>query len=476
MFSIFMRIPDTAQVDAVFSEAYASIEQGLCYDEVGDWENTLAMYEKGFNLIKEGEKMKNAKKSEMWKMLQEAKTSVEHRIKILKKEGPKRPTPEKVKEAEDSVENQKEAIRMQLDSFGSQEAELVYFLPEGVQLFTVDGEKTTAPTAPTSLQILRFPQPLDNGSASETRAFIQVGPWVYPLMGPKTPVLRNEFGAYLVANPTPENPNMSVAILLSSDIEPHLIEELHIVLREYTDFKEQTEPMTDLSKDEKKKISTQVANFLIKGGQKIAWGVETTTVKVISRVEENGEQYRTTLIATDKPMQVSPVVRGSVVYMHKGTKTVAKCTRYLLDKIGDMGVSVGRTLADSAQRSFGNGKTGGLVSGTIEILGGGIAGVSTVWMSLEDGSRHLCRSIANQTVQNVKIKYGDDASDTTHHALFAAGHGTLAAAQLWDLGPRSVAGRMARKAGIQMVSDLHHSRKGSQIDREVPALEVKKAL
>ena len=32
-----MRIPDTAQVDAVFSEAYASIEQGLCYDEVGDW-------------------------------------------------------------------------------------------------------------------------------------------------------------------------------------------------------------------------------------------------------------------------------------------------------------------------------------------------------------------------------------------------------------------------------------------------------
>ncbi|CAL2028923.1 unnamed protein product [Caenorhabditis brenneri] len=100
-------------------------------------------------------------------------------------------------------------------------------------------------------------------------------------------------------------------------------------------------------------------------------------------------------------------------------------------------------------------------------LGRGIAGVSTVWMSLEDGSRYLCRSIANQTVQNVKIKYGDDASDTTHHALFAAGHGTLAAAQLWDLGPRSVAGRMARKAGIQMVTDLHcSSRKGSQLDQE----------
>lgn len=469
-----MRIPDTAQVDAVFSEAYASIEQGLCYDEVADWENTLAMYEKGLNLIKEGEKMKNAKKSEMWKMLQEAKSSVEKRIQVLKKEGPREPASEKKKEAdEESVENEKEAIRMQLDSFGSQEADLIYFLPEGVQLFTIDGEKTTAPTTPTSLQILRFPKPSDDGANSDILAFMQVGPWVYPLMGPKTPVLRNEFGAYLLANPTAENPYMTVAIMLSSDIEPRLIEELHIVLREFTDFKEQTEPISELSKEEKKKIATQIANFLIRGGQKIAWGVETTTVKVISRVEDNGEQYRTTLVATDKPMQVSPVVKGSVVYMHKGTKTVAKCTRYLLDKIGDMGVSMGRKLADSAQRRFGDGKTGGFVSGTIEILGGGITGVATVWMSLEDGSRHLCRSIANQTVQNVKIKYGDDASDTTHHALFAAGHGTLAAAQLWDLGPRSVAGRMARKAGIQMVTDLHHSRKGSQ--QGVPALEVKKA-
>lgn len=42
-------------------------------------ENTLAMYEKGLNLIVEGEKMKNARKSEMWKMLQESKSSVQHR-------------------------------------------------------------------------------------------------------------------------------------------------------------------------------------------------------------------------------------------------------------------------------------------------------------------------------------------------------------------------------------------------------------
>ncbi|CAB3407873.1 unnamed protein product [Caenorhabditis bovis] len=472
MFSFLWKVPDTAVPDAIFAEAYACLEQGLCYDEVNDYENTLAMYERGFELIKEGEKMKNAKKSGLYNHLMEAKNSVEHRIKVLRKEGPRKLNENKEKNTLENVENEKQAIRSQLDSFGTQEADLIYFLPDGVQLFTIDGDKTTAPTAPTSLQILKFvpPNPEFDEGTQDAEAFIQVGPWVYPLMKEKTPILKNEFGAYVVPNPTPDRPNMMVAILISQDVEPRLIEELQLVLGEFADLRIQEEPSKELTKEEKSRISRKISEFLINSGQKIAWGVETTTVKVVSKVEDNGEKYRSKLESTDKPMQVSPLVKGSVVYMHKGSKTVAKCTRYLLDKIGDMGVSVGKKLADSAQRKFGDGKAGGLVSGTIEILGGGITGISTVWISLEEGSKTLCRSIANQTVQNVKIKYGDEASETTHHALFAAGHGTLAASQLWDLGPRSVAGRMARKAGIQLVSDLHRSK------REPGELEAKKAL
>ncbi|CAI5439332.1 unnamed protein product [Caenorhabditis angaria] len=475
MFSFLWKVPSSAMADAIFSEAFACIEQGLCYDEVDDFENTLAMYERGLNLINEGEKQKKAKKSALYPVLQEAKKSVEHRIKTMRKDGPKpSKNEEKAKiDDENSVENEKEQIRQQLDSFGSQEAELIYFLPEGVQLFTIDGSSTTAPTDPTSLQILKFPNSSEFSDSEnfDTKAFIQVGPWVYPLMGEKTPILKNEFGAYVLANPTPEKPNLMVAILLSSDIESRLIQELDQVLQEFSNFKNSQEDLP-LTTDEKQRISTKISKFLIKSGQKLAWGVETTTVKVVSHVEENGEKYRENLTETEKPINVSPIVKGSVVYMHKGTKVVAKCTRYLLDKIGDIGVSMGKKLADSAQKKFGDGKTGGLVSGTIEIIGGGITGISTIWMSLEDGSIALCRSIANQTVKNVKLKYGEEASETTHHALFAAGHGGLAAAQIWDLGPRSVAGRMARKAGIQMVRDL--DRKGSQAS--TAELQLKKSL
>ena len=37
MFKFFSTVPDTAQADALFAEAYACLEQGLCYDEVDDY-------------------------------------------------------------------------------------------------------------------------------------------------------------------------------------------------------------------------------------------------------------------------------------------------------------------------------------------------------------------------------------------------------------------------------------------------------
>lgn len=69
-------------------------------------------------------------------------------------------------------------------------------------------------------------------------------------------------------------------------------------------------------------------------------------------------------------------------------------------------MAVGQQLASSAEKRFGDGKGGGIIGGTIDVLGGGIAGVSTVWMALENASKTLCRNIANETVNIVQIKYG----------------------------------------------------------------------
>ncbi|KAK6106432.1 Senescence-associated family protein [Brugia pahangi] len=61
----------------------------------------------------------------------------------------------------------------------------------------------------------------------------------------------------------------------------------------------------------------------------------------------------------------------------------------------------------------------------------------------------MAKNIADETVDTVKHKWGNQASIIAHEALYATGHTSLAALQLWDLGPRSIAGRAARKAGTQ---------------------------
>ncbi|ETN81899.1 hypothetical protein NECAME_00250 [Necator americanus] len=433
-----LRLRDTAAADALFSEAYAAIDQGLCYEEYNDRENAASMYERGLNLITEAEKAKNAKRSDLYKHLMEAKPSVANRLKVLEKE---------------------------IALYGAWFSRTRFYT-----LVLLKGENTTAPTYPTSLQVLQFstpdstPEKAVSDEGSKPSALIQVGPWVYPLVRGQTPVLRNDFGAYVVSNPTQENPGLAVAILLPSDIGPEVEQEFRefSVLSKFCDLRDQ-DVRKEFSEDENKLISRKIAQLLIAGGERIAWGVETTAVKVTSYLDDKAERYRSGIEPAEKPVSINPALKGSLLYMHKGSKLVAKCTRYLLDKVGDMGVSIGRSLASGAEKTFGKGSAAGVVSGTISVLGGGITGVSTVWMSLEDNSRSLCRSIANQTVQTVKLKYGDEASEATHHALFAAGHGSLAAAQLWDLGPRSIAGRMARRAGVQMVKDLHEVRIGESL-------------
>ncbi|VDK27694.1 unnamed protein product [Anisakis simplex] len=82
-----------------------------------------------------------------------------------------------------------------------------------------------------------------------------------------------------------------------------------------------------------------------------------------------------------------------------------------------MGIAVGRQLASSAEKRFGDGKNGGLVSGTIDVIGGGIVSASTVWMALEDASKTLCRNIANEAVDTVKINYGFFCLDAEHYVV-----------------------------------------------------------
>uniref|UniRef100_A0A0N4ZU33 Inheritance of peroxisomes protein 1 n=1 Tax=Parastrongyloides trichosuri TaxID=131310 RepID=A0A0N4ZU33_PARTI len=479
---------DTTIIESFLTEVFAFFEQGICYDDEGEKSLAINMYRQGLNLLEEAEKIPDTKDHELFNNILMAKEKVLIRLKILEEQCNnsvvKRinldnlPDDEIMKavnilESQSPIKTPKEKaeekLNISLSNYNDAEAEVIFFIPDGVQLFVIDGETASIPTYPTSLQILQFKKQINvKGEAFEPEAFIQVGPWVYPLIQGKTPVLKNEYNLYVVPNPTLEQPNMCVGIMIPDTIDEKIKNDFEKLLNELTEMKTSDIDATkDMTKNERKRFSEKIAKFFIKGGDKIAGGIYSTAEKASNIIQKTGEKHRNIIQPKDNPSNINPVVKHSVFYIHKGSKMFAKVTRSLLDAIGDMGVKVGGGIASTIS---GNNPSR-ITSGTFNIIGGGVTGVSTVWMSLENASKILFRNIADETVESVRYKYGEDAAETTHKAVYAAGHSTLAGFQLWDLGPRSVAGRMARKAGIQFVHKMSDGTLHSEV--EVP-LEITK--
>uniref|UniRef100_A0A1I7WU90 V-type proton ATPase subunit C n=1 Tax=Heterorhabditis bacteriophora TaxID=37862 RepID=A0A1I7WU90_HETBA len=179
-----------------------------------------------------------------------------------------------------------------------EEADLVYFLPEGVQLFTINVRKyyNSINSCFTEINsIIIGNKNFDSGFVTTLFRFSEVNLSCFFL-------------------------DMLVAILLPSNIGTQLEEEFKQILSEFAILRDQ-DVKKELTSDENRRISDRIAQFLISSGERIAWGVQTTTVKVVTKVEDKGEKYRAELEETNKPMGLNPVV--------KGTKVVAKCTRYL---------------------------------------------------------------------------------------------------------------------------------------------------
>nr|CAD2189113.1 unnamed protein product [Meloidogyne enterolobii] len=417
-------------VDCLFSEAYALIEQGLCYDEVNDKQNALLMYQKGLDLSQQAfelEKEPNSEKKENLSKtsqgLSRVKELVENRIEEIKNTKNEEISKEKISE-----------IRGNLNTTFEPNAQLYYWLPDGVQLVIIEGDKTNAPTPPSSLAI--FIELKQDETCSKSAplppAFIQVGTWVYPLRGPQlTTVMKNELGIYVLPNPTREHPQMFVGIILPRNISSQLEKEFVYALNQFSTIKE-SQVISNMSQEQKQRTSERIAKFLIDVGDKLAVGATSAATKTGKYMADKGEEYRANLEPTEQPTNIHPLIQNGVVILHKGSKVVAKVTRFVLDKIGDVGVAIGQKV-------------------NCYCCWGGITAFSTIWISLEEASKTLIRCISDETVQTVNLRYGPEASQTTHHALHALGHTTLASFQIYEFGPRSIAGRMARKAGLQIV-------------------------
>lgn len=90
----------------------------------------------------------------------------------------------------------------------SVEAELIYSISSGVQIFFVGRDRNVgAPSFPCELAIYRFRDSSRKNSRSGklSEAFIKIGGWVYPLHSNWSPILETSWGAYVFPDVTTEH-------------------------------------------------------------------------------------------------------------------------------------------------------------------------------------------------------------------------------------------------------------------------------
>lgn len=330
------------------------------------------------------------------------------------------------------------------------ETELIFWLPDHVQLVVIEDGITNVPSPPTSLAIFEIKDGHDK-CPSDPIAVICVGPWAYPLCGKeKTAILKNELGIYVVHNPTPQKPDMYVGIILPRDMDKTLEDDFVYALGLFASLKI-SESTQIVNLEQRKRTSHRIASFLIKSGDFLASSTQNVANKTSKYVQDEGERRRLGMQPTGTPTQINPAIKYGARILHVGGKFASKTTKSVLDKIGDFGISVGKAVARKLGGEGDENSSNRLVSGAANVVSGGITAASTVWISLEDASKALFRCFADETVKTVHIRYGDQSSEVVHDAIYGIGHTTLAGIQIYELGPRSIAGRMARKAGLQVV-------------------------
>lgn len=78
---------------------------------------------------------------------------------------------------------------------------------------------------------------------------------------------------------------------------------------------------------------------------------------------------------------------------------------FAVDKTGEIGIVVGRQLAANAEKCFGSGRSIGLISDTINVLGGSVVGASIIWIAMGNALKTLCSNVADELVDTIHAKW-----------------------------------------------------------------------
>lgn len=437
----------------IYNEAYAVIDQGVCFDEVGQVDNAIRMYDKGLQLIDMANEIPNGDRGETYNKMNLAKKHILSRLNSLNGG---------TAELGASSNQPLDDINTVLSCMGNtKNAEELLFIPDGVQLFFIKGDDASVPSYPSYLKVFKFTKTKEAAAdvvkrpESSAPAFLQVGDWVYPLVPNRSPVLHSAYDAYIFPDPTVECLNSYVGVILPKDLDQNVVKQFEKFMSEFTAYKvEQEAP--PLSKLENERFAKRIAGFLLDSTDTVVYHMTKGSDKAHDLIRQQSEKAKASTTPDQaKNVTIDPRVQTSIHYLRSGSKVAVKVSGYLVDKIGALGAAIGRRVASSVDKRLQSNSTGAKVAhDVLEVTSAGVAGVSTIFVALEEISKKLARCLASETVTVVNHKYGTEAATVTDKALYTAGFAAQTAWNIECLGLNSMARRSAKSASLAFLKDF----------------------
>uniref|UniRef100_A0AC35TRX0 Inheritance of peroxisomes protein 1 n=1 Tax=Rhabditophanes sp. KR3021 TaxID=114890 RepID=A0AC35TRX0_9BILA len=421
---------DTQIIEILLKEVLTNFEQGNVYEEDGQDDLSQLMYNNGLTKFDKIKKMPEIQSHTLFPQIESMQK------KILTKL---------------SAENLPE-VKVDIVVTKDTEDELTFFIPGDVKLFIIDGDSTTVLADSTSLEIFKYNPPLivkDGDEEMKAEAYIKVGSWVYPLITNKTPVLESEFNTFVVPNPIHDKPNMCVSIMLPQEIDIALKKDFVKLLKSLTEFRVNDDATTQMTETEKKRMSERIALCCIRNGGRAGAKIRKAANKGSKFILKKGLEKRSNSTPNQVPTIMNPIVKHSIFYIHKSSKAVSKATGKWLESVGNLGANLGEKLVKKCDVSPGR-----LATGTSNIIEGGIIGLAMVFIALAEANKTLLKNIADESIEFVNHKYGQDAATTVHKGVYCLGHAGISAIHIIELRPISVVRRMGMSAGMKVVNEF----------------------
>lgn len=467
-------------------EAFLYVAQGLSYEERGEHALAAEMYQKGLERLDAALAMRfQLPEDSQWdeghalqRKMGRIRNEVEFRLRSIAEAGGNdalfADRPPSYDEAVGGTEQQ----RQDGNRTNYMDAEVLFSIDGGVQMFFVSSDGgVTSPLTSTDLRVYRFASRPEvrsgDGSVSKVPpAWLQVGAWIYPLVPNESPALRSAYGAYLFPNvDSSDEAGATVGILLPSDLSPEMHSVFESLMEDLTAMKlqsimlcEDTERVEARSLTEPVRLrrdlrfSQKISEGIVSGSEMLSKGLNKGAVLTSEALRMGAVRLKQYLQPPAAPVPIDPRVKQGMELLRNVTGSVRGVSEIVVNKVGDLAAALGQRVArnvacEGSVAATTSSAGSSTMNDVFVIASGGVRGFSTLYMGLENAAKTLASSLANETVEIVGHKYGQDAAQVVDHAIYSVGNVALTTNSVNSLGIRGLAKRTAKETGKAILEE-----------------------